>query len=41
MPKDAMHDIETYRGIIHGLLSEYRDFLADQTHTDKEINGST
>ncbi len=31
-----MDKIETYRGIIHRLLTEYRDFLASQTKTDVE-----
>lgn len=31
-----MEKLEQYRELIHGLLSEYRDFLAMQTRTDVE-----
>lgn len=31
-----MDKVEQYRGVIHSLLAEYRDFLTSQTKTDVE-----
>lgn len=33
-----MEKVEQYRGIIHRLLAEYRDFLAQQTRTDVDTD---